>query len=213
MLGMKHIANNDGAKIGQHNQQRWHRRSASWLFELLGIRSGKGGCHSPNSVRRHAARRAQYSCKQHITGAIPTGIFGKAFGVEADKADNAAGAVAAAFSKAQPVSSAGSPDGIAEAAAFLASDGSSFINGQDLVVDGGLTGGRRSPAIRASMPGARLWERAQSERWPNDDWVKCACFPWFALLPKPCLAAAWGAKDHPAMAQNIMGFGGAEQSF
>ena len=106
-------------------------------------------------MRRHAARRAQYSCKQHITGAIPTGIFGKAFGVETDKADNAAGAVAAAFSKAQPVSSAGSPDDIAEAAAFLASDGSSFINGQDLIVDGGLSGGRLWVVERQSLHAMR----------------------------------------------------------
>jgi len=34
--------------------------------------------------------------------AIPTGMFGKAFGVEADKADAAAGIVQAAFSKANP---------------------------------------------------------------------------------------------------------------
>ena len=33
-------------------------------------------------------------------------------------------------------------DDIARAAVFLASDGASFINGHNLVVDGGLTGGR-----------------------------------------------------------------------
>ena len=42
----------------------------------------------------------------------------------------------------QPVRRAGIVDDIAQAAVFLASDDSTFINGHDLVVDGGLTGGR-----------------------------------------------------------------------
>ena len=62
-------------------------------------------------------------------GAIPTGIIAKAFGVEADKADAAAVVVQASFSKAQPIPRAGSADDIAEAAVFLASDGSAFVNG------------------------------------------------------------------------------------
>jgi len=88
-------------------------------------------------------------------GAIPTGIFAKAFGVEADKADAAAGVVQAAFSRVQPVPRAGSPDDIAEAAVFLASDGASFVNGQDLVIDGGLSGGRLWATQRQSLQAMR----------------------------------------------------------
>ncbi len=42
------------------------------------------------------------------------------------------------FAKAQPISRAGKPEDIAQAAACLASDASTFVNGRDLVVDGGL---------------------------------------------------------------------------
>jgi NAD(P)-dependent dehydrogenase (short-subunit alcohol dehydrogenase family) len=88
-------------------------------------------------------------------GAIPTGIFAKAFGVEANKADAVAGVVQAAFSKAQPIPRVGSADDIAEAAVFLASDGASFVNGQDIVVDGGLGGGRLWAVQRQSLQGMR----------------------------------------------------------
>ena len=47
------------------------------------------------------------------------------------------------LASAQPIRRAGLPDDIAEAALFLASDASSFVNGHALVVDGGLTGGRQ----------------------------------------------------------------------
>jgi len=42
------------------------------------------------------------------------------------------------MAKNQPIPRAGGTDDIALAAVFLASDDSTFINGHDLVVDGGL---------------------------------------------------------------------------
>jgi NAD(P)-dependent dehydrogenase (short-subunit alcohol dehydrogenase family) len=75
-------------------------------------------------------------------GAIATGIFGKALGLSAGAADATAAMVEQAFKTAQPIQRAGLPEDIAQAAVFLASDESSFINGHDLVVDGGITGGR-----------------------------------------------------------------------
>jgi NAD(P)-dependent dehydrogenase (short-subunit alcohol dehydrogenase family) len=72
-------------------------------------------------------------------GAIVTGIFGKNAGLEGAKADQVAGVVKDALARIQPIPRAGMPDDIAQAAVFLASDGSGFINGQDIVVDGGHT--------------------------------------------------------------------------
>jgi NAD(P)-dependent dehydrogenase (short-subunit alcohol dehydrogenase family) len=42
----------------------------------------------------------------------------------------------------QPIKRAGLPEDIAQAALWLASDDSSFVNGHALVVDGGISGGR-----------------------------------------------------------------------
>ena len=60
---------------------------------------------------------------------------------------------------------AGLPEDVARAAVFLAGDGSSFITGQDLVVDGGMTSGGRGWSAMVKMRaelGARL--KAAAER-------------------------------------------------
>ena len=75
-------------------------------------------------------------------GAIATGIFGKALGLTVEAAEKTPAVMREVYKTAQPIQRAGLPDDIAHAAAFLASDESSFINGHDLVVDGGVVGGR-----------------------------------------------------------------------
>jgi NAD(P)-dependent dehydrogenase (short-subunit alcohol dehydrogenase family) len=75
-------------------------------------------------------------------GSIVTGILLKALGLPPDRADRVAPELAPRFATLQPIPRAGSVDDVASLAVFLASDESSFITGQDLVVDGGLTGGR-----------------------------------------------------------------------
>jgi NAD(P)-dependent dehydrogenase (short-subunit alcohol dehydrogenase family) len=75
-------------------------------------------------------------------GAIATGIFGKALGLSVYAAEKTPAIIRETFKTAQPIQRAGLPDDIAQAAVFLASDESSFVNGHDLVVDGGMTCGR-----------------------------------------------------------------------
>ena len=75
-------------------------------------------------------------------GAIATGIVAKALGMEAGKADQAADKLGETFAKAQPIPRSGVPDDIAQCVAWLASDRSTFVNGIDIVVDGGMIGGR-----------------------------------------------------------------------
>jgi len=88
-------------------------------------------------------------------GGIATGIFGKAFGLPPEAAEKSVEAIKAGLAKLQPVPRAGLTDDIANAAVFLASDQSSFINGHNLVVDGGLVGGRMWTAQQAGLAGMK----------------------------------------------------------
>ena len=75
-------------------------------------------------------------------GGIATGIFGKGAGLSTDQAEKTAELMKQVLADIQPIRRPGIVDDIAYAAVFLASDESTFINGHNLVVDGGLTGGR-----------------------------------------------------------------------
>jgi len=88
-------------------------------------------------------------------GGIATGIFGKALGLSVEAAEASAETVKAGLAKLQPIPRAGLPEDIANAAVFLASDAASFINGHNLVVDGGLVGGRQWSVHQQSVKGMR----------------------------------------------------------
>jgi NAD(P)-dependent dehydrogenase (short-subunit alcohol dehydrogenase family) len=75
-------------------------------------------------------------------GAIATGIIAKALGMEAGKADKIADRMKEGFAKVQPIPRSGITDDIAQCVIWLASDRSSFVNGIDIVVDGGMIAGR-----------------------------------------------------------------------
>jgi NAD(P)-dependent dehydrogenase (short-subunit alcohol dehydrogenase family) len=88
-------------------------------------------------------------------GGIATGIFAKAMGMAAAEADATAERIKAALAKLQAIPRAGLPEDIASAAVFLASDEASFVNGEDLVIDGGLIWGRRYSEV---MAGGSAWK-------------------------------------------------------
>ena len=84
-------------------------------------------------------------------GGIATPIFGKAMGLSAEQAQATLSTMQTVLAGMQPLPRAGMPEDIAEAALWLASDASSFVNGHALVVDGGLTGGRGWTQTRQRM--------------------------------------------------------------
>ncbi len=88
-------------------------------------------------------------------GGIATGIFGKALGLSVAQAERTAEAIKAGLAGMQPIPRAGLTDDIAQAAVFLASDDSGFVNGHDLVVDGGVTAGRMWTPQQQALNGLR----------------------------------------------------------
>jgi len=75
-------------------------------------------------------------------GGIATPIFGRTAGLSLEDAEQMAEMLKTSFTNLQPIKRAGLPEDIAQAALWLASDDSSFVNGHALVVDGGVIGGR-----------------------------------------------------------------------
>lgn len=75
-------------------------------------------------------------------GGIATPIFGKGMGLSPEQADLTVDLMKDRLAHGQPIKRAGLPEDIANAAAWLASDEASFVNGHALVVDGGITTGR-----------------------------------------------------------------------
>lgn len=77
-------------------------------------------------------------------GLIPTSIFGLVMGETIEQADQRAAMIAERAHLAQPIPRAGKPEDIGNAVAYFASDEASFVTGQYLAVDGGITVGPRS---------------------------------------------------------------------
>lgn len=86
-------------------------------------------------------------------GPTRTGIFAKAGGVAAGTADSRMAEVERAFASILPAVQALPgmihAEDVANAAVFLASDDARFINGHDLVIDGGIVAGQPAAAMRA----------------------------------------------------------------
>ena len=75
-------------------------------------------------------------------GAIETPIFGRALGFGEKKADETLSQVGEVLKNFVPMGRVGTPDDIASAAVYLASEESSFMTGHNMVIDGAATIGQ-----------------------------------------------------------------------
>ena len=89
-------------------------------------------------------------------GVIATGIFAKAMGMEHEKAETMVEKVKEVLPTMQAVPRAGLTDDIAHAAVYLGSDEAGFVNGEDIVIDGGLIWGRR---FSETQKGGGTWAK------------------------------------------------------
>jgi NAD(P)-dependent dehydrogenase (short-subunit alcohol dehydrogenase family) len=142
LLGMKHAA---------PVMKRQGGGSIISTASVAGLRTGFGP-HVYSAAKAaviHLTRTVATELGEHgirvnciCPGAIATPIFGKGLGMSVEQADEIVPLLKGVLQNIQPIKRSGLPEDIAQAALWLASDESSFVNGHALVVDGGLVGGR-----------------------------------------------------------------------
>jgi NAD(P)-dependent dehydrogenase (short-subunit alcohol dehydrogenase family) len=156
MLGMKHVApvmlKQGSGSIINNGSVAAHR--AGFSSSLVYSAAKAAVVHLTRCVAMQLGESG-VRVNSISPGFIPTGIFGKALGLTPEKAEQSIEVVRAGLGKIQPIPRAGLTDDVALAAVFLASEDSSFVNGHDLVVDGGLIGGRGWTQHQETLRGMR----------------------------------------------------------
>jgi NAD(P)-dependent dehydrogenase (short-subunit alcohol dehydrogenase family) len=159
ILGMKHVtpimkAQGSGSII---NNASVAAHQAGWSSSTFYSMCKAAVLHLTRCVAMELAESG-VRANSVSPGAIATGIFGKVFDLPDDKAEQSIELMKKAFANNQAIKRAGLPEDIAQAALFLASDESSFMTARDIVIDGGLLGGRQwsaqqegSKALKAAL--------------------------------------------------------------
>jgi NAD(P)-dependent dehydrogenase (short-subunit alcohol dehydrogenase family) len=118
---------------------------------VAGLLAGYGG-HIYSAAKAaviHLTRTVAMELGEHgvrvnciCPGAVATPIFAKALGLP-DELANSTKLLTPLLGLSQPIPRACQPEDIANAALWLATNASGYVNGHALVVDGGLTGGQK----------------------------------------------------------------------
>lgn len=102
-----------------------------------------------------AAQLAQFNIRVNCIcpGLIATNIFAQGLGMPSQLAETRIDAIAEAAKNSQPLQRGGRPRDIAEGVLYFACDGSDWVTGQALAIDGGLTlGPQGMQQMAAFMP-------------------------------------------------------------
>ncbi|TNE59916.1 MAG: glucose 1-dehydrogenase [Alphaproteobacteria bacterium] len=127
---------------------------------IAGVGSGYGPhiySAAKAAVRHVSVTTASELAKHNIRvnaicpGGIATAIFARGLNLPSQLMETMAEAVKSGLENWQPIPRVGLPRDIAEAALYLASDGSSFVTGQSLIVDGGATLGQPYPNFEDNL--------------------------------------------------------------
>ncbi|GAA4484509.1 glucose 1-dehydrogenase [Rhodococcus olei] len=135
------------------------------VSSVAGVRTGFGP-HPYGAAKaavlqmtRSAARElAEFHVRVNAVtpGGVATRIVGHGAGLHGDALDASVAGVRKGLASFQPIPRAGEGEDIAGAIAYLISDAASFVTGQNIVVDGGLTLGKAWPGnYRAEADAAR----------------------------------------------------------
>ena len=130
---------------------------------IAGLQAGFGPhvCSAAKAAVIHLSRSvsvevAPFGVRSNVIcpGVTVTNIFTAQRGLTEQQAQAALPLVDAALADWAPMRRSGQPADIAEAALWLASDASSYVTGQAIVVDGGLTAGRQIGDFGARLASA-----------------------------------------------------------
>ena len=133
----------DETARGQHHQQRLDRRALCRLFDVHDLWRRQGCGEPPYPMRGHGTGRAQRAGQLRVARRHRHRHSGQGAGRgNRQGGRSSAGKIEGIYAKAQPIPRAGITDDIAQCVIWLASDRSTFVNGADIVVDGGVIGGR-----------------------------------------------------------------------
>lgn len=140
LLGHKHIA--------RQFQEQGTAGSIITIASVSGLQGGWSSVsyatakHAVVGIVRHAAKElGSYGIRTNgiAPGVIMTPLIAKAFGVQQEKAEELNKYIIDHLGSTQALGRYGKPEDIANAAVFLASDLSSYINGTIIPVDGGIS--------------------------------------------------------------------------
>lgn len=152
MLGMKHAAPVMAAQGGGSIINTASIAGIGTVFGPIIYSTAKAAVMHATKWAAHDLAADKIRVNAICPGGIVTPIFARAMGAPSQLADQTLETVKTAFDSFQPIPRAGLPADIAEAALFLASDGSSFVTGQSLAVEGGVTlGQKRDPEDAAGV--------------------------------------------------------------